>query len=231
LSVHLLDFLSHAGGGFAADLCSASVFLPTDIISQRLQIGRKINFLRSEYQFRHSWDVIRQIWLHEGLTGFYRGLGPYVFVYGTASSIWWTSYEALKHRIFQFFSTLQQQHLSANDGKISSHVNAPSSFFPWTLALSQLMAGMIAGALSLSITNPLDVARTRLQLLEFRNPCDAALLRKGYLHLLKTAYKREGISGLYKGFPPRLFIRLPGSSIKFVGYEALKRFSTASSID
>jgi Mitochondrial carrier protein len=223
----IIEFLSHVGGSFAADFFSASVFLPTDIVSQRLQIGRKINFLSYEYQFDKSWDIIRQVWRYEGMGGFFRGLGPYVFVYGTASSIWWSSYEIFKHKLFHFLSGIQNP-LMTNRAFREGVPCETSSSFPVTLALSQLVAGFAAGVLSLAATNPLDVARTRLQLLECRNPRDAALLQKGYLHILKSTFKNEGISGLYKGFAPRLCIRLPVTSLKFVGYEALKRFSTES---
>lgn len=217
--VLLLDFLGHAVGGFAADLFSASAFLPADIISQRLQIQRKLNFLSVQYRFQSSSDIIRHIWCNEGVKGFYRGLGPYVFVYGTASSIWWTSYELFKYRFFEGLSRLQA-YLSPSTfllGHDSAVIKLP---------MSQLFAGIAAGALSLSVTNPLDVARTRLQLLECRTSQDAKLLKQGYLHILFLAFKNEGIRGLYKGFAPRLFIRLPGSSLKFVGYEALKRMSS-----
>ena len=229
--IFYLDFMGHVIGGFTADLFSASAFLPADIISQRLQIQRKINFTSSQFRFVSSADVIRQIWTHEGITGFYRGLGPYVFVYGTASSIWWSSYEFFKHNIFDGLSSLENYFISkTNRNTTNPNVDVNNSTF-FKLPLSQLLAGLGAGALSLSVTNPLDVARTRLQLLESRTPQDAKLLKLGYVNLLKMAFKNEGIRGLYKGFTPRLFIRLPGSSLKFVGYEALKRLSSTTSND
>ena len=75
------------------------------------------------------------------------------------------------------------------------------------------------------MTNPLDVARTRLQLLEASNVQEQRTLQQGYLHLLRKIAVEEGLRGWYKGLKPRLYIKIPGSAITFLGYEWLKEWS------
>lgn len=224
-----LEFLARTIGGYAGDLFSASVYLPTDIISQRLQIERKVNFLNQKFTYRNSLDIMRHIWKTEGLLGFYRGLGPYVFVFGSASAIWWTSYESLKSHYYNAISTVSSFLVELGASRMIPGSMPGYHDDTWSLPASQFAAGLCAGALSLLFSNPLDVARTRLQLLESANPKEAELIRKGYFHILSTAFKQEGFRGLYKGFKPRLLMRLPGSALKVLGYEFLKKLSKEDS--
>jgi hypothetical protein len=91
--------------------------------------------------------------------------------------------------------------------------------------LNHFFSGAFAGICAVLVTNPLDVARTRLQLLEVRNDADKSRLRNGFFNLVREVYQREGIRGLYKGAKPRIYISIPGSALAFVGYEALKDYS------
>ncbi len=48
---------------------------------------------------------------------------------------------------------------------------------------------------------------------------------RGFFYVLSWTAKREGMTGLFRGFFPRLAVAVPGSAFTFVAYEAAKRFA------
>lgn len=209
----LHGLMSHCISGLAAEAVSGLVYVPTDIISQRLQAQHGINFLYRKYQFKGTSDVVKHIFKYEGCKGLYRGYGPYLAVFGPGSAIWWSSYEVFKKLSFIGFKKLDKI-IGMNSGKEVIQT------------LSHLVSGAFAGICSCLVTNPLDVARTRIQLLEATNIRESHLLKRGFFNLLFDIHQKEGWRGLYKGVKPRIFIKVPGSSIALLGYEWLKESST-----
>ena len=49
--------------------------------------------------------------------------------------------------------------------------------------------------------------------------------RGGYWKILSWTARNEGLSGLYRGFLPRLWFSVVGSALTLAGYEATKRFA------
>lgn len=209
-----VGLLSNAIAGLTAETVSAFGYLPTDIITQRLQVHSKLNTPKSDFNSSAS-RITRHIYSSEGIRGFYRGFWPYILTYGPGSAVWWSSYEATKALVHKFYKFADLQ--STNNGEFQS--SGPLKI------LNHLVSGGIAGAAGYLAINPLEVAKTRLQLLEIRERADNRALRQGYFKLLQHVYQHEGIRGLYKGIKPRLLIRVPVSSVAFVGYEYLKESS------
>lgn len=211
---NILGFFSNAAAGGIAEAVSAFSYLPTDIITQRLQVHAKRNFHRSMHNAT-ALNIVRHIYMTEGLSGFFRGFAPYIIVHGPGSAIWWASYEISKSLIFQLYS------------RAGLHIK-PDGIYSGTDSLKLaacVVSGALAGAAGYVAVNPLEVAKTRLQLLEATKDADRSKLRAGFLNLLLEVYRNEGIRGLFKGIRPRLLIRVPVSSIAFVGYEYLKESS------
>jgi solute carrier family 25 protein 44 len=209
-----LGFASNATAGAVSEATAALTYLPTDIVTQRLQVHSSINFHRSNVNSSAS-KICKHIYTTEGIRGFYRGFGPYILVYGPGSAVWWASYEACKTVIFRSYRWAGLQVSDAG----SYHKGGALKI------LAHLVSGGFAGAAGYIAVNPLEVAKTRLQLLELRERTDKRALSSGYWKLLKDVYYKEGIAGLYKGIKPRLLIRVPVSSVAFIGYEYLKEFS------
>jgi len=67
----LNDILIPAMAGFSAELASACFYVPSDTISQRLQMQPKFNFHHRAYQYDGTIDVVRKIYERHGLVGFY----------------------------------------------------------------------------------------------------------------------------------------------------------------
>lgn len=201
-----LEIASHALAGVTAEALSAVSYLPTDIVSQRLQTHVKYSFLPERYQTGTAWKIVRHVWRTEGVRGFFRGYLPYLAVYGPGSAVWWAVYEASKVSLQRLFP----------DPNYDKHD------FTVVKAANYMVSGSLAGVVSCLITNPLDVARTRLQLLEFGDGRERRTLKGGFRQMLRDTFQREGLAGLYKGIKPRLWVRAPGSAIALVGYEYLK---------
>ncbi len=161
------------------------------------------------------WRIVKHIYATEGMRGYFRGLMPYLLVQGPGSAVWWASYEASKASIFKLYSNLGIT--IADDG-----LYAGTDIFKLAACV---ISGAIAGAAGYIAVNPLEVAKTRLQLLEVHKRHDYNRLRRGFFFILEEIYRREGIAGLFKGIQPRLMIRVPVSSVAFVGYEYLKESS------
>lgn len=200
-----LDVISNCAAGFVAEAVSGFIYVPIDVLTQKLQIQQKITFLESRYQYRSTFDVLKSILRTEGIPGLYRGFGAYVAVYGPNSAVWWVSYEYSKRLM------LRQD-------------NAFSENFCWK-HFSHFVAGAVAGAAAVVATNPLDVAKTRYQTMEYSNTLQKKQLTQGFIGALKRLYGHEGFHGLYRGMKPRILLRIPGSAIAFVGYEMLKEQS------
>lgn len=81
-----------------------------------------------------------------------------------------------------------------------------------------MLAAAESGALTLLLTNPIWVVKTRLCL-----QCDSASSAeyRGMVHALAEIYRTEGIRGLYRGFVPGM-LGVSHGAIQFMTYEEMK---------
>ena len=95
---------------------------------------------------------------------------------------------------------------------------------------AHLAAAAEAGATVAVLTNPIWVAKTRLQLQRRPGaagaPADAARYT-GLLHALRRIAADEGLRGLYRGLGPSLALVSHGA-LQFTAYEALKKRALAA---
>jgi len=139
-------FLGHFGAGMAAETVSCLVYVPVDVVKERLQVQRR---LRSGHEisgtlpmYRGTWHALSTIMQTEGLRGVYRGYGATLLSFGPFSAFYFLFYEKFKQ-------------WSATSVGVTKQEDVP---FHLTLASA---AG--AGALASLITNPVDLVRLRLQ--------------------------------------------------------------------
>lgn len=200
----------HSLAGFIAEVVSAFSYLPTDIVSQRLQVNAHASFLSSKFRHDTTKQVVRYIWRTEGIRGFLRGYWAYLAVYGPSSAIWWPSYEVGKDLYRRI-----DAHVFGNFARQS----------PRSDSLCYIASGCFAGVVTSTLTNPLEVAKTRIQLLEVNCSADAIKLKSGLAKTVMDIYRTEGWGAFLKGLKPRLIIRVPGSAISLWGYEIIKKLS------
>ncbi|GBG81440.1 hypothetical protein CBR_g32117 [Chara braunii] len=150
--------------------------------------------------YTNSWAALVGILQSEGLCSLYAGWGAVLCRNVPQSIIKFLTYEQLK-----------QWAMQNNDGDRLSHLQ--------TLAI-----GGTAGSTAAFFTTPFDVIKTRLQ----TQVPGLSAKYNGVGHALTTILAEEGISGLYRGVGPRLFIYVSQGAIFFASYEfARKLLSTA----
>lgn len=125
-------------------------------------------------------------------------------VYAPSSAIWWGSYGFIRRKL---------HHLS-----IVCNFNASKHNL-------QATSGALAGIVATLATNPIDVARTRLQV-EVRGAAGTHTLRG----TLATLWKEEGPKSLMKGVQPRILATIPSSIMIITMYELVKEWSVISKV-
>jgi len=197
--------VEHAVGGISGGVVSTLVLHPLDLIKIRFAVddGKKAADRPSYNSLRHAF---KSIYKQEGFKGFYKGVTPNVVGGGTS----WGLY-------FLFYNTIKTDMQGGN-------TKLPLTFW------NHILAACGAGLLTLMITNPIWVVKTRL-CLQYGNqmglggPMGANLppvtSYKGMSHALVTIAKEEGVRGLYKGFIPGIF-GVSHGAIQFTAYEYLK---------
>ncbi|CAI9758709.1 unnamed protein product [Fraxinus pennsylvanica] len=139
--------IANGMAGMLGFLCSQAVFVPIDVISQRLMMQGYSGHATSN----GGLDVARKILKSDGIRGFYRGFGLSVMTYSPSSAVWWASYGSSQRLIWSLL-----HYGTEHDGP------APTQ---GTIMLVQAGGGIFAGATASCITTPLDTIKTRLQLL------------------------------------------------------------------
>jgi len=197
--------IEHAMGGISGGVVSTLVLHPLDLIKIRFAVddGKAAN--RPSYSnIRHAF---KSIYIQEGFKGFYKGVTPNVIGGGVS----WGLY-------FLFYNTIKTE-LQGGDTKQA--LTMPGHF----------AAASGAGLLTLALTNPIWVVKTRL-CLQYGNQMGLGgstslsapiSSYKGMTHALITIAKQEGPRGLYRGFVPGLF-GVSHGVVQFTAYEYLKNW-------
>ncbi|KAH6769718.1 Mitochondrial substrate carrier family protein [Perilla frutescens var. hirtella] len=104
-------------------------------------------------------------------------------------------------------------------------------------ALIDASAGAISGAVSRTVTSPLDVIKIRFQV-QLEPTTQWALLRReaygqskytGMLQATKDIFREEGLPGFWRGNVPALLMVMPYTAIQFTVLHKLKSFVSGSS--
>ena len=87
------------------------------------------------------------------------------------------------------------------------------------IAIIACVSSFMANFVACTITNPLDLIRTRAYF-KFHNE-DQGQHYRGIYHAMKKIYYRDGIIGYFNGLLPRIFRKGLGSVIVWTSYEFL----------
>lgn len=148
--------------------------------------------------FRHireNIQIITSIQHQEGWRGFFRGLGPSLagVVPATAVKFWvYGNFKAFGARVLQ------------SDG-----------------AIVHAQAAIAAGIATATLTNPIWVVKTRLQLDQLTTVANATRRYKNGVDCVRQILQKEGISGLYRGLSAS-YLGSIETVIHLVLYEKIK---------
>ncbi|KAL8471809.1 hypothetical protein ACS0TY_029151 [Phlomoides rotata] len=188
-------------GGMMGSTCSQVIFVPIDVISQRLMVQ---GYSGHSTTYSGGLDVARRIIKAHGVRGLYRGLGLSIATYSPSSGVWWASYGASQHMIWRFLDHGSETERTApSEGKI---------------LLAQASGGIFAAATATLLSNPLDTMKTRLQMTG--HAYDKGPTAK---QVVRSLIADGGWTGFYRGLGPRFFTMSAWGTSMIVSYEYLKR--------
>ena len=138
-------------------------------------------------------DIAKRIVAADGPAGFFRGLPPTLIGIIPSRSIYFYVYQKTKHALGPYL----QEGSPANS----------------------LLAGLLGGLASNSVSNPIWMVRTRMQLLADTSAGQRSYA--GYRDAIRTIFQQEGVAGFYKGIQASYWGCTEGA-IQFLIYEQCK---------
>ncbi|KAM7516690.1 hypothetical protein LguiA_006273 [Lonicera macranthoides] len=184
--------------GMTASLFSQAVFVPIDVVSQRLMVQG----YSGHASYTGGVDVVRKVIKADGIRGLYRGFSLSVMTYSPSSAVWWASYGSSQRVIWRFLG-----HGPDSEEALPSQ---------WRIVCVQGAGGIFAGAAASCITTPLDTIKTRLQVMGHDK-------RPTARQVVKKLISDEGWKGFYRGLGPRFFSMSAWGTSMILAYEYLKR--------
>ncbi|CAK7270608.1 Pyrimidine nucleotide transporter, mitochondrial [Sporothrix epigloea] len=206
---------SHMVAGGVGSLAAATATAPFDVIRTRLQSDfyqqqlraasvaqpTTMNPLRSvSRHLGETMQIFVTVKRVEGWRALFKGLGPTLVGTVPAKSI-------------NFFTYGNGKRIIAEQAHVSQDT-------PWV----QLVAGVFAGFVTSTATNPIWLIKTRLQLDKSSADASRGIERryKNSVDCLRQVLRNEGIRGIYKGLTAS-YLGAAESTLHWLLYEQMKR--------
>ncbi|XP_013787487.1 mitochondrial folate transporter/carrier-like [Limulus polyphemus] len=187
----------HLLAGVSGGVASTLVLHPLELLKIRFAVND--GHLKSRPQYKGLVHAVSTILKEEGARGLYRGVTPNCWGAGTAWGFYFFLYNAIKAWMLEGTSKT-----NLGPGR-------------------HMLAAAEAGILTLAITNPVWVVKTRMCLqyanLETLSPSKRY---SGMIDALVKIYRYEGFRGFYKGFIPGVF-GVSHGALQFMAYEEMKK--------
>jgi hypothetical protein len=202
------DFMVHFASGMSAEAFSCLIYVPVDVIKERMQVQRP----GDQFAYRNTFDALRTIGTTEGLRGIYRGYWATLGSFGPFSALYFVFYERTKH--------LTRQRLSGRMNESARELENVE--IPFHLVL---LCSASSGATASWLTSPLDLAKLRLQVSRGRASVDPSnIAYRGAIDVLIRAYQEGGIRALFRGAGARVLHFTPATTITMSSYETCRSF-------
>ncbi|MDP2439222.1 MAG: MC/SLC25 family protein [archaeon] len=200
-------WVQSALSGVASGFLSVLTLYPLDIVRTRLQVQHVI---KGKTHTSSLIQTTTELYRQRGVRGFYQGLSTNL----VGSSVAWGLYFAAFHG----FQRRLSRHLDRNDDETSHRADLPP--------LLNLVCGVGAGVLATTVTTPIWIVKTRIQVGDLQR---GSVRYSGLLHGLRSIWGQEGLPGLTRGLVPALW-STSHTAIQFMVYEELlKTFGADSS--
>ena len=171
-------------GAVAGFVEAAAVIVPMTTLQVRLVSDR----LSPDPRYTGMVDAVRQIWAREGARGFYRAAGPTLLKITCNLSLRFLLFDALSAEL--------------------------SRATPLRGSALSLVAGGLAGALSVAVNHPVDVVKSCLQ------GEQAAAYGGSGLRCARILYAAGGARALYVGLAPRMHRVVLETALSFTFYRS-----------
>lgn len=182
---------NHFIAGALSGCLTTTLLHPLDSVKVRFQVHeQKTGYFSQEQAYRGTTQSLIHITRTEGVRALYLGLTPALIANGVSWGSYFFFYEKIK--------LLLEPKGSSTAGHLTS--------------------GVMAGVLTVGVTNPMWLVKTRMQLQSGEQVTySAAKVAKGI-------FQQDGIAGFYRGVMPALILTSHGA-VQFAIYEKLKLFS------
>jgi hypothetical protein len=103
----ILEIAVVGTAGFLAEAMSATLYVPTDIISQRLRVQSE----KKGGTHLNSLDIFKSIYRTDGIRGYYQGFLATLLAFTPLSVTQWAGYEATKKVLYNQFSARERKQI------------------------------------------------------------------------------------------------------------------------
>ncbi|MCO5571792.1 hypothetical protein L7F22_025540 [Adiantum nelumboides] len=196
--------LSHFCAGAVGDTLGSVIYVPCEIIKQRMQIQgspqnwqAKMAGTPNTQYYRSFLHAARCIVREEGYKGLFTGFGSTIGRDIPFAGLMIVFYEGLAEII--------------KSGKDPTNAKE----FAIT-GFEDLVLGGVAGGSSAFLTTPLDIIKTRLQVQ------GSTKRYKGWSDAMASIWKEDGFMGFWKGSLPRVIWYLPACAVTFMSWQAMR---------
>ncbi|XP_071721970.1 uncharacterized protein [Rutidosis leptorrhynchoides] len=194
-------YWAHFIAGGIGDTLGSFVYVPCEVIKQRMQVQGTSATWKSGSQVYDYYTGMLQagnsICREQGIKGLYAGYGSTLARDVPFAGLMVMFYESLKD--------------ASEHGKkkwnLTHHVNN---------TFEGLILGGLAGGLSAYLTTPFDVIKTRMQVQ------GSTVRYKSWFDAIHKIWKTEGAKGMFRGSIPRVTWYIPASALTFTAVEFLR---------
>ncbi|KAI4348066.1 hypothetical protein L6164_008828 [Bauhinia variegata] len=172
-----------------------------NIVSSAIMVPKELITQRMQAGAKgRSWEVLLKILEKDGVLGLYAGYSATLLRNLPAGVLSYSSFEYLKAAVL---SRTKQNHLEP---------------------IQSVFCGALAGAISASLTTPLDVVKTRLMTQVHGEAVNkvAAVMYSGVSATVKQILKEEGWVGLTRGMGPRVVHSACFSALGYFAFETAR---------
>ncbi|KAE9592540.1 hypothetical protein Lal_00028573 [Lupinus albus] len=172
-----------------------------NIVSSAIMVPKELITQRMQAGTKgRSWEVLLRILEKDGVLGLYAGYSATLLRNLPAGVLSYSSFEYLKSAVL---SSTKKDHLEP---------------------VQSVLCGALAGAISASITTPLDVVKTRLMTQVHGEAVNkvAAVMYDGVSATVKVILKEEGWVGLTRGMGPRVLHSACFSALGYFAFETAR---------
>jgi hypothetical protein len=190
-------------GGLFAEAVSCVVFVPVDVIKERMQVqgvnkssaftGKNVPEGAVKEYYKSSLDALSKIFRQEGVYGLYKGYGASMISFGPFSALYFGFHEEMKKLVASYGGDTRS-----------------------TAALSfreNLLCASVAGASAAWITNPLDLVKLRLQVRRANKAKLSTEALDSTFGLLRYIYATEGLRVFFRGAGARVLFHAPNTAV------------------
>jgi len=169
-----------------------------EVASCLVRVPYEVIKMRLQVKTINVRTIYAEIITREGYIGLYRGF--------TATVFRDVPFSALQYPIWEL---LKENHMNRNKRPATT---AESAYY-----------GSIAGGIAAFVTNPLDVAKTRVMIAKHNDPLASGKL----VAALRAVHSETGIRGLFSGVVPRVIWISVGAAIFLGSYETALQLLTS----